>query len=238
MSVLFFIRRNRGNDDVEAPIYMRITIEGERFELGTKRRVLPGNWSADSGRMKGNSSAARSLNTFLDSLLSKAYSHQREIINEGKPLTIEELKSKWLGIPIEKPRMLMEIFEEHNQQMKALIGHEFSHHTFERYTTSKKHTEEFMKWKYKVDDMDIRKLNYEFITNYEFWLKSVRKCDHNTAIKYLSNFKKIEMVGKIRTQIKFKFVSTWTRKARENPIGSTIPSLKKRPFGRSQMAKV
>ena len=39
MSVLFFIRRNRGNDDVEAPIYMRITIEGERFELGTKRHA-------------------------------------------------------------------------------------------------------------------------------------------------------------------------------------------------------
>lgn len=36
MSVLFFIRRNRTNDDVEAPIYMRVTIEGERFELGTK----------------------------------------------------------------------------------------------------------------------------------------------------------------------------------------------------------
>ena len=37
MSVLFFIRRNRGNDDVEAPIYMRVTIAGERYELGTKR---------------------------------------------------------------------------------------------------------------------------------------------------------------------------------------------------------
>ena len=144
MSVLFFIRRNRGNDDVEAPIYMRITIEGERFELGTKRRVLPTSWSADSGRVKGNSSAARSLNTFLNSLLSKAYSHQREIINEGKTLSIEELKSKWLGIPREKPKMLMEVFEEHNQQMKALIGHEFSPLTFERYTTSKKHTHDLI----------------------------------------------------------------------------------------------
>src|SRR5258708_11212686 len=48
-----------------------------------------------------------------------------------------------------------------------------------------------MKWKYKIEDIDIQKLNYEFITDYEFWLKSVRKCDHNTAIKYLSNFRKI-----------------------------------------------
>jgi site-specific recombinase XerD len=34
-------------------------------------------------------------------------------------------------------------------------------------------------------------LNYEFITEYEFWLKSVRKCDHNTTMKYLANVKKI-----------------------------------------------
>lgn len=191
MSVLFFIRRNRGNDDVEAPIYMRVTIAGERYELGTKRLVLPANWSADSGRVKGNTSAAKTLNAYLDSLLSRAYSHQREIINEGKPLSMEEFRSKWLGIPTEKPKMLMEVFEEHNQQMKALIGHEFSPLTFERYTTSKKHTHDFMKSKYKVDDIDIKKLNYEFIHNYEFWLKSVRKCDHNTTIKYLSNFRKI-----------------------------------------------
>lgn len=42
-----------------------------------------------------------------------------------------------------------------------------------------------------MDDIDIIKLNYEFITEYEFWLKSVHKCNHNSTIKYLSNFRKI-----------------------------------------------
>lgn len=48
-----------------------------------------------------------------------------------------------------------------------------------------------MLWKYKVRDVDIKTLKYEFIADYEFWLKSERKCDHNTSVKYLSNFKKI-----------------------------------------------
>jgi hypothetical protein len=170
---------------------MRMTIAGERFELSTRRTVLPENWSAESGRVSGTNSKAKSVNTFLDSLLSRAYGYQKQILNEGKELTLTEFKSRWNGIPTEKPKMLMEVFEEHNQKMKALIGHEFSPLTFERYTTSKKHTHDFMKWKYKVDDIDIKKLNYEFIHNYEFWLKSVRKCDHNTTIKYLSNFRKI-----------------------------------------------
>jgi len=191
MSVRFLIRKERGDDQSEAPIYMRMTIAGERFELSTRRTVLPENWSAESGRVSGTNTKAKSVNTFLDSLLSRAYGYQKQILNEGKELTLTEFKSRWNGIPTEKPKMLMEVFEEHNQKMKALIGHEFSPLTFERYTTSKKHTHDFMKSKYKVDDIDIKKLNYEFIHNYEFWLKSVRKCDHNTTIKYLSNFRKI-----------------------------------------------
>jgi integrase len=179
------------NSEGENPIYMRVTIAGERFEIGTKRYVLTNNWSAETGRVKGTTSNAKSVNNFLESLLSKAYSHQRQILNEGKEFSMTEFKNKWLGVSTERIYMLMEIFEEHNAQMKALVGHEFSPLTLERYTTSKKHTQEFMKWKYKVDDMDIRKLNYQFMTNYEFWLKSVRKCDHNTSMKYLSNFKKI-----------------------------------------------
>ena len=94
---MFFVRRNRGNSYVEAPIYMRMTIAGERFELGTKRLVLPANWSADSGRVKGKTSAAKALNSFLDSLLSKACSHQRQIRNEGKEFSMTEFKNRWLG---------------------------------------------------------------------------------------------------------------------------------------------
>lgn len=50
---------------------------------------------------------------------------------------------------------------------------------------------QFLQEKYKVSDIDITKLDYDFISNYEFWLKTVRKCDHNTTIKYLANFKKV-----------------------------------------------
>jgi len=75
--------------------------------------------------------------------------------------------------------------------MKALVNKEFSPLTFERYETSFRHTQEFMKWKYKIDDINVKDLSYAFIADYEFWLKSIRNCDHNTSMKYLSNFKKI-----------------------------------------------
>jgi hypothetical protein len=60
-----------------------------------------------------------------------------------------------------------------------------------RYQTSPKHTRSLLQWKYQVSDLDIRKLDFEFITDYEFWLKSVRYYGHNSSIKYLSKFRKI-----------------------------------------------
>jgi len=42
-----------------------------------------------------------------------------------------------------------------------------------------------------VSDIDIRKINHEFVTSYEFYLKSVHKCNQNTTAKYIKNFGKI-----------------------------------------------
>ncbi len=61
-------------------------------------------------------------------------------------------------------------------------------------STSKLHTRSFPQWKYKIEDIDIKKLNYEFISNYAFWLKSKRNCNHNSTIKYLANFKKVVLL--------------------------------------------
>jgi len=191
INIYFFARQSKVNKHGEAPIYARITIDNQRFELGTKRFVKIENWSADVGKVKGSTEAAKSINSFLNSLQAKAFDHQRQILQAGKRLTMEEFKNQWFGISTERSRMLMEIFTQHNQQMKALINKEFSPLTFERYETSFRHTQEFMKWKYNVSDIDIKELNYEFIADYEFWLKSKRNCDHNTTMKYLSNFKKI-----------------------------------------------
>lgn len=191
INIYFFARKSKLNKHGEAPIYARITIDNERFELGTKQFVKFENWLADAGKVKGFTESAKSINSFLNALKAKAFEHQRQILQAGKPLTMEEFKNRWYGISSERSRMLIEIFKQHNEQMKALVNKEFSPLTLERYETSFRHTLEFMKWKYKIDDIEVKGLKYEFITDYEFWLKSVRKCDHNTSMKYLSNFKKI-----------------------------------------------
>ncbi|MEO5999846.1 MAG: phage integrase SAM-like domain-containing protein [Chitinophagaceae bacterium] len=86
--------------------------------------------------------------------------------------------------------MILEVFEYHNKQIKDLVGHEYAPATLKRDKTSIGHARSFIQWKYGIADIDIKKLDYEFISEYAFWFKSIRRCNHNTTMKYLGNFKK------------------------------------------------
>ena len=55
----------------EAPIYLRITVNGERAELATNRKVNPDLWDKDAQRVAGRTEPARIINTVLNNLVSK-----------------------------------------------------------------------------------------------------------------------------------------------------------------------
>jgi site-specific recombinase XerD len=87
--------------------------------------------------------------------------------------------------------MLLVLFQEHNDEVKSLVGREFSAGTVERYKTCKKHITDFLKHKYNINDLPVHKVDYKFITDLEYYLKTTKKNAHNTAVKYIANFKKI-----------------------------------------------
>jgi len=91
----------------------------------------------------------------------------------------------------QRDKMLLKIFREHNDRMKALTGKDYAVGTYSRYETALKLTKLFIEWKYKQDNINIYALNSEFVNELSFWFKTVRNCSHNTTMKYISNVKKV-----------------------------------------------
>jgi len=189
-SLLFYLKKPKNYLKGIKPIYLRITVDGIPKEISTGRQCDPDRWSANTGRCNGTKEDAKLLNAFLDILQTKVYEVRRKLLEKNEIITAERLKNTLKGTD-GTVRMLMKIFQQHNDEVKNLVGKDFAPGTLERYKTSYDHTKSFMEWKYGVSDLDIKKLDYEFVSQYEFWLKSVRNCNHNTAIKYISNFRKI-----------------------------------------------
>lgn len=191
--LLFYLKHAKNQKDGLRYVYLRITVDGKSAELSTKQLWSPSNWSIDAGRATGNKEDSRTLNAYLDTLSSKVFQAKKILIEDDKELSAEALKNVLLGKSTET-RTILEVFQYHNEQMAALVGKEFAPLTLRRYKTALEHTRSFIQWKYKMDDRQIRDLDFEFISEFSFWLRSARGCNHNSAIKYMSNLKKIVLI--------------------------------------------
>jgi len=160
-------------------------------------------WSVEGNRMKGTSGESKSTNSYLDALKAKVYDYQQQLIREDEPVNAKNMRNKILGVE-KRSHMIVGIFQQHNDEIKVLIGKEYAAATLVRYETSIKHTVDFIKWEYKVSDINIRKIDHEFITSYEFYLK--RSCNYcqNTTSKYIKNFGKISRICLVMDEFKNK----------------------------------
>lgn len=190
----FFLKSPRAeNEDGTRAIYLRVTVNHQARDITTRRTWHPSKWNVRAGRATGNKEDTKELNAYLDSLTTKVFQAKKALLDADKELTADAIKNLMLGKE-ESKMTILKIFKEHNEQIAALIGTDFAPGTLERYETSLKHTRDFIKWKYQQDDFDIKKLDYEFISQFEFWFKAKKKISHNTTMKYLANFKKIVLL--------------------------------------------
>lgn len=172
------------------PVYLRITVEGKRAEISINRTADPDRWIPGAGKIKGNGEEAKKFNAHLDALQSKLYDAHQALIRENKPITAETLKNRFTGAG-EKQRTFIPIFQKHNDEMEALIPQEYAAGTLERFRITLSHLKNFLHWKFNVTDIELRQINHEFVADFDFYIRSVRKCANNTAVKYSKYFQKI-----------------------------------------------
>ncbi|MEC3908792.1 site-specific integrase [Tamlana sp. 2201CG12-4] len=201
-SLLFYIKKCKADTNGKANIYLRITLNGQRAELSIRRKVLIDKWNSNMNMARGNSDESQEINRYISTIKNKIYSIEQQYTSENKPVTAILLRDSYLGKNSDR-RMLLEIFEEHNVKVNKLIGKDFAAGTAERYRTAKKHVSEYIVKEYKVNDIPVKQVDLKFISGFEYYLKTTRNCGHNTAVKYITNFKKI---------IRIAFANDWIDK--------------------------
>jgi integrase len=192
LGLMFFLKHPKNYEKGHKYIYLRITVDGTSKELSTKREWDPARWHVRSGRAIGTKEDARALNVMLDTIALKAQEARKVLMEDDKEISAQAIKTYLMGIDDRKT--ILNIFTEHNLQVKALIGKEYAWGTYDLLNRTYTHTHAFIKWKYRTDDLDIKKLDYEFISQYSYYLKSIKDCQHNTTMKYLTYFKKIVLL--------------------------------------------
>jgi site-specific recombinase XerD len=189
-SLLFYLKKPKNYKQGPVPVYLRITVDGNAKELSLGRQWEISKWNSDSGRATGTKEDAKKLNEFIDTLRSKVYNARLQLVEKNEIVSSEALKMALTGDD-RKAYYLLKIFDEHNGKMETLIEKkEYAKGTLTHFQTTREHLKNFILWKYKGEDFDINKIDYSFISDFEYYLKK-DVCAHNTAMKYLGDFKKI-----------------------------------------------
>jgi integrase len=189
-SKIFFLKTPRVRTN-QRFIYLRVTVDGIPKEVSVRMKWDILRWDQVTERAIGNREDARSINYYLDSLSASINNYRIELMNNGKSVTSQRIIEFVKGNNVSKAKVLEE-FRAHNDEIFSLVKrNEYAKGTYERYVTACSHVSAFIKHKYNCEDIEFRDLNYEFIRDYELYLKTIRECSNNTTLKYIANFKKI-----------------------------------------------
>lgn len=189
--LLFYIRRDKTNKKGEAPVFMRLTINGERADASIKRFIEPHAWNSAKGKANEKSRGGKDLNLYLDAISANILRIQRDLELDKKEVSAQIILNRYLGKEQLDRHTLMEVFRAHNEKCRALSGISLAPGTVIRYETSLRLTEAFLRTTYKKEDCYLDEITHQFVEDYDFYLRTVRRCCHNTTTKYLLNFKKI-----------------------------------------------
>lgn len=186
----FYAKNTKSNADGKLPIYVRLTINGERMEFSSKKFIDKAKWSPELAKMKGHTEEARSINSYLDMMRSKVLSAEMDLIHKDEDVSLHNVESIIRGI-YKNHRTLIPVFQDHNDKMKELVGKKYAYGTLQRFQVTLNHIQSFLLWKYNDNDILITKIDHAFITELEFYLRSIKNCANNTAVKYIRNLRKI-----------------------------------------------
>lgn len=188
--VVFYLRKYKAKND-QIPIYARITIDGKRVEIATKRSIQAIHWNGNKGMAKGNRPENRALNTYLEQIRGRMVECYQELFLQKKLITAEAVKNRFLGLD-QKEYTVSKLMEYHNTYMKdtLAIG------TLKNYFTTQKYVNRFMKEWYRTSDMFLSQLSYKFITDLEYYLRNhfqdqPRPLSNNGLMKHIERFRKM-----------------------------------------------
>ncbi|MEZ2414646.1 site-specific integrase [Muriicola sp. E247] len=240
-SVLSYLRKGKLDKLGKAPIYLRITVNGLRAEFSTKRKIRPEKWCSVKGRVKGSNSKTKALNHYIDELETKAYNVHSKLVTKKKPFNAELIKSKLLNKE-QIHKTLLAIYDEHNNQIKQLIGLDYSYGAYRRHIRTRNLLAAFIKKEYKLADLFVKEVDLKFINRFHHFLKTKKIGNQNTITKYVVNFKKIMRIAFANNWVNkdpfYHWKAQWKKVEREALTETELCTMIEREFSIKRLEQV
>ena len=189
--VIFVIQKGKCRPDGTAPIVARITVNGEMVHFSTKLYIHPDRWLPLSYKTVGRSSEEKLINETLFDLQSAIKRKYNEMLFRGEVVTASKIKNSMLSLD-EKSQTLISLCDLYIADYEKLVlSQDYGQESYFRYKVCRKRLQEFLKDIYKMKDIPLCDIDKRFLDKLYLWLRSERKLNNNTAVKFMHRFSSI-----------------------------------------------
>lgn len=190
-TILFVIKPTKLNNKGLCPINVRITYQGVRKENATGYFADPNFWDSKRQLIISKTSDATSTNTQLELIKQKIKNAYLSILLETDDFDVEDIYHKYLGKPIKESEFVVSYFQKYLDKIHKLIGKDLQLATWKKYNYACTQVSGFIKWKFKKKDISLDKINLQFLTEFEYYLKTEQNQCQSTINKAIQRFRKI-----------------------------------------------
>lgn len=194
-NVNFNVRPTKANKQGVAPLECSIIIDKTRTTMSLPRKVKPELWNQNFQMVEGDDAESKEINLFINISRTKLFECQSKLMQRNIPITVDTIKDLFTGKIKDKNTSLVTLYQEHNDEYKAMTGKSITYAAWQKHSTTLKHLKSFLKEKYNRDDIQMNEINKSFIDSWFNYIRTTLNIQHNTSVNYMKNLKKICLIA-------------------------------------------
>ncbi len=191
MKILFLIQSNKINKAGLTSLWCRLTYNKTRKQFSTGMYIKPKDWDKDKQKVLEEAENSRTVNSQI-SLIKQTLGRAFLMLQiQGESFDVDDVYKIYCGVDTKKEMGVIAIYTLHNNYYRKLVGKDLKEVSWQKFENTKGHLQDFIKRKYKQNDIKLSKLKFQFIKDFEYYLRTEKEMQQSTINKTIQRFKKM-----------------------------------------------
>lgn len=191
IKILFVLDKAKSNIKGLAPLRCRITFLGERKPFSTGLFINPKYWDSKKQITKPATEENNYTNKQLSLIKNKINQAFLLLQVKEEPFDVNDIYIEYKGETLYREYGILEYYQIYLDRLKKLVGIEIKHETWNKFKYIKEDVSGFLKSHYKKPDVKLKDLDFNFISEFEYYCKTELKHKQITINKSLQRLKKV-----------------------------------------------
>ncbi|UOE51383.1 site-specific integrase [Mucilaginibacter sp. SMC90] len=183
LAIMFWLKSSKATKDGMAPLYVRITIDGEYEDISLSRKINPQFWDTRLKRDTEPGSKAKATNLKIGLVEGDLENHFTVLRSQFDEITPLMVKNSYLGLKeksivtnnafseADNIKTLLEAFADFISNFEVMVkAGTRSNETLKHWRTTKTKVAEFMAFKYRVGDINLADIPPSFANHFYKYL--------------------------------------------------------------------